>query len=91
MEAAAEAFIDHEFDWMRCRQRLRVSDLEQWRDAPGLDGSAMWITAEEIRQIHDEVWPIAAYCPERAEDPSRRAPEACADPVFSCTGVSLQR
>src|ERR1035441_3036400 len=56
-EAATEAFLKHEFDRMRSWQRLRESELEEWRDASGLGGSTMWITAEEMRQIHDEIWP----------------------------------
>jgi hypothetical protein len=43
---------------MRSWQRLRESELEEWRDASGLGGFTMWITAEEMRQIHDEIWPI---------------------------------
>src|ERR1035441_3269170 len=56
-EAATEAFLEHEFDRMHSWQRLRESELEEWRDASGLGGSTMWITAEEMRQIHDEIWP----------------------------------
>lgn len=33
-------------------------ELEEWRDASGLGGSTMWIIAGEMRQIHDEIWPI---------------------------------
>jgi hypothetical protein len=58
LRAATEAFLEHEFDRMRSWQRLRESELEEWRDASGLGGSTMWITAEEMRQIHDEIWPI---------------------------------
>jgi hypothetical protein len=83
-KAAAEAFLEHEFDRMRSWQRLRESELEEWRDAPGLDGSAIGITVEEIRQIPE-------CCPERVEDPSRRPPDARAARVFSRTGVSPQR
>jgi len=90
-EAATEAFLEHEFDRMRSWQRLRESELEEWRDASGLGGSTMWITAEEMRQIHDEIWPILECYPERVEDPSRRPPDARAARVFFFTGVSPRR
>jgi hypothetical protein len=72
-------------------QRLRESELEEWRDASGLGGSTMWITAEEMRQIHDEIWPILECCAARVEDPSLRPPDARAARVFFFTGVSPRR
>jgi hypothetical protein len=33
-EAATEAFLEHEFDRMRSWQRLRESELEEWRTRP---------------------------------------------------------
>jgi hypothetical protein len=60
-------------------------------DASGLGGATMWITAEEMRQIHDEIWPILECYLERVEDPSRQPPDARATRVFFFTGVSLRR
>ncbi|MFY9932178.1 MAG: hypothetical protein WAK82_29630 [Streptosporangiaceae bacterium] len=48
----------------------------------------MRITAEEMRQIHDEIWPILECYRERVKDPS---PDARAARVFSFTGVSPRR
>jgi hypothetical protein len=70
---------------------LRESELEKWRDASGLGGSTMWITAEEMRQIHDEIWPILERYTEGVEDPSRRPPDARAARVFFFTGGSPRR
>jgi hypothetical protein len=90
-EAATEAFLEHEFDRMSSWQRLRESELEERRDASGLGGSTMWITAEEMRQIHDEIWPILERYTERVEDPSLRPPDARAARVLFFTGVSPRR
>jgi hypothetical protein len=87
---SGKAFLEHEFDRMRSWQRLRESELEE-RDASGLGGSTMWITAEEMRQIHDEIWPILEFHTERVEDPSRPPPDARATRVFFFTGVSPRR
>jgi len=76
---------------MRSWQRLRESELKERRDASGLGGSTMWITAEEMRQIHDEIWPILECYLERVEDPSRRPLDARATQVFFFTGVSPRR
>jgi hypothetical protein len=51
----------------------------------------MWITAEEMRQINDEVWPILERYAERVEDPSLRPPDVRAARVFFYTGVSPRR
>lgn len=48
----------------------------------------MWIAAEEMRQIHDEIWPILERYPERVEDPP---PDARPARVFFFTGVSPRR
>ena len=51
----------------------------------------MWITAEEVLQISDEIWPVLKCYRERVEDPSRRPPEARATWVFFFTAVSARR
>jgi hypothetical protein len=51
----------------------------------------MWITAEEMRQVHDEIWSILGRYSDRVEDPSPRPPDARAARVFFFTGVSPRR
>ena len=70
---------------------LPRSHKEEWRDASGLGGSTMWITAEEMRQIHDEIWRILERYTQRVADPSLRPPDTRAARVFFFTGVSLRR
>ena len=87
-EAATEAFLEHEFDRLRAWQRLRDTEPSQWRNATGLGGSTMWVTAEELQQIHDEIWPILDRYTERSADPSLRPPGTRAARVFVSTAVS---
>lgn len=51
----------------------------------------MRITAEEMRQIHDEIWPILECYSERVEDAPRRSPDVRATRIFFFTGVSPRR
>ena len=89
-EAATEAFLDHEFDRLRAWQRRRDTEPPAWRNASGLGGSTMWVTAEELQQIHDEIWPMLSRYTERSGDPSLRPSGARAARMFVWTGVSPQ-
>ena len=89
-EAATEAFLEHEFDRLRRWQRLRDTELPAWRDATGLGGATMWVTAGELQEIHDEIWPILVRYAERSADPSLRPSGARAARVFVSTAVSPQ-
>jgi hypothetical protein len=60
-----------------------VRDLpREWRDASGLGGSAMRVSAEEMRQIHDQIWPILGCYRERVGDPVPQSPDVRAARVF---------
>lgn len=87
-EAATEAFVEHEFDRMRSWLRLRDSEPEEWREATGLGGSTLWVTAEELRAVHEEIWSIFERYTERWDDPSLRPPGARAARVFAYAAVS---
>jgi hypothetical protein len=87
-EAATEAFLEHEFDQLRTWWHLRETEPPEWRDATGVGGSTMWVTAEELRQIHDEITPVLRRYTGRSEDPALRPPGARAARVFLSTAVS---
>ena len=72
-------------------QLLRTVKPQEWRDASGLGGSAMRVTAEEMRQIHDEIWPILECYRDRVEDPAPQSPDVRAARVFFFAGVSPRR
>jgi hypothetical protein len=50
----------------------------------------MWVTAGELQQIHDEIWPILDRYTQRSQDSSLRPPGARAARVFVWTAVSPQ-
>ncbi len=50
----------------------RDTEPAAWCNASGLGGSTMWVTAEELQQVHDEIWPVLSRYTERSGDPSLR-------------------
>jgi hypothetical protein len=87
-EAAAEAFLDHEF--ARMKQRLRRYDLEPepWRKASLAIGATTWMTAEELREISDQLKRLLITHGERAVDPASRPPGAREVRLFAVTSVA---
>jgi hypothetical protein len=87
-EAAAEAFLDHEL--ARVKQRLRSLGLEPepWRAASLLIGNTTWMTAEELRDITDQLKRLVLTSSERAEDPASRPPGAREVRLFAVATVA---
>jgi hypothetical protein len=87
-EAATEAFLDHEF--ARAKDRLRRRDHEpaEWRDASGMLGSTVYVTADELREISDQLTRIAVRYRDRQEDPALRPEGARLARVFAMTSVA---
>jgi hypothetical protein len=86
-EAAIETFLNHEFERIKARHRLRASEPAEWRNASRLGGSSMWVTATELQAITDALIPLLHRYEERAEDPSQRPPDAREARVFFSTSV----
>jgi|SRR6516165_24530 len=87
-QAATEAFLDHEL--ARIKDRLRRQDLEpaEWRTASHLLGSSTWVTAEELREIKDQLIAIASRYADRLADPARRPPGAREARILTVTSVA---
>ncbi len=87
-EAASEAFLDHEF--ARIKQRLRRHGLEPaaWRRASHLIGATTWMTAEELRDITDQLKRLLVTHGERATDPASRPLGAREVRLFAVTSVA---
>jgi hypothetical protein len=51
----------------------------------------MRVTAEEMRQIHGEIWPIPGCYLERVDDPAPQSPDVRAAWVSFFAGVSPGR
>jgi hypothetical protein len=90
-EAALEAFLEHEFDRMRSWLRLRDTEPDEWREPSLIGGATMWVTAEELKEISDEIMPVLRRYTERLEDPAKRPAGARAARVFMYTAVSPRR
>ncbi|HEY6277905.1 MAG TPA: helix-turn-helix domain-containing protein [Streptosporangiaceae bacterium] len=87
-KAAAEAFLDHEL--ARLKQLLHRLGLEPepWRAASLLIGSTTWMTADELRDISDQLKQLLLTHRERAADPVSRPPGAREVRLFAVTSVA---
>lgn len=87
-QVATEAFLDHEL--ARIKDRLRRQDLEpaEWREASHLLGSTTYVTADELRQIKDQLVEIANRYADRLADPARRPAGAREARIFTVTSVA---
>jgi hypothetical protein len=89
-DAATEAFLEHECD------RMLLAALAGER-AGGAAGRVRPRRLhhvdhrEEMRQIHDEIWPILECYPDRVDDPSPQSPDVRAARVFFFICVSPGR
>lgn len=87
-EAATEVFLDHEL--ARTKDRLRRLGLEpeEWRKASHFSGTTTWATAEELREIKDELMAIGARYVDRLTDPAVRPAGAREVRIFTVTSVA---
>jgi hypothetical protein len=86
-EAAVEAFLDHEFEQIKARARTRGSEPEEWAEASASGGSTMWVTADELTAIKDEMMALLLRHEERSGDPSLRPAGVRHARVFFSTSV----
>lgn len=87
-EAAVDAFLEHEFGRIRRRVRQRDREPKEWREAGGVVGSAMWVTAPELREIRQQLLDLATRYADRDTDPSRRPEGARHVRLFAATTVA---
>lgn len=87
VEAAAEAFLEHEFARFRNRLRQRDREPKQWRDASFGMGTTLYVTAEELQEIRKQITQVALKYRERDENPALRPPGARQARLFAATSV----
>ena len=87
-EAAAGAFLDHELARMKERLSSLGLEPEPWRAASLLIGSTTWMTAEELRDITDQLKQLLLTHGERAADPASRPPGAREVRLFAVATVA---
>jgi len=89
-EAATEAFLEAEVDQIKARQRRKGTEPPEWAAATALGGSTMWLTAEELREIKDELLAMLRRYQERSDDPRLRPDGARPSRLFFSTSVRPQ-
>jgi hypothetical protein len=87
-EAAAEAFLVHEFARMRQRLSRYALEPEPWRKATQALGATTWMTAEELLDISDQLKRLLVTHEERGADPASRPPGAREVRLFGATSVA---
>jgi hypothetical protein len=87
-EAAAEAFLGHEFARMKQRLSRYGLEPEPWRKATLVLGATTWMTAEELLDISDQLKRLLVTHEERAADPRLRPPGAREVRLFAATSVA---
>ncbi len=87
-EAASEVFLNHEFARMKQRLSRYGLEPEPWRKATLVLGATTWMTAEELRDIADQLKRLLVTHEERAADPATRPPGAREVRLFAATSVA---
>jgi hypothetical protein len=57
---------------LRAAQASRDSEPPEWREATGLSQAAMWLTADEAREIKDEITRLMLSKADRSGHPELR-------------------
>jgi DNA-binding transcriptional ArsR family regulator len=77
------AFLDWEFS--RLRARLTASAPAPWSGLQQTNGSTMWLTPEELRDLNAELTRVATRWIHRIEDPAQRPEGSRAVRLFTAT------
>jgi helix-turn-helix protein len=86
-EAAIAAFLDHELERMKARQTPRSQEPAEWAAASAFMGSTMWVTAEELQAVMQDLRAVLMRFGERSEDLEQRPEGAREARVFFSTSV----
>jgi hypothetical protein len=86
-QAATEAFLDHEWERTKARQRRKSLEPTEWAKATAVGGSTMWVTANELEEIKAELLAILYRYDERSDDSQTRPEGAREARVFFATSV----
>lgn len=90
-EAATEAFLDHELARLKERLRRRSLEPEHWQQAARLQGVTTWLTADELREVSDQIDEILVRYVDRGQDHALRPEGAREVRLFAATTVAPPR
>jgi hypothetical protein len=86
-EAATEAFLDVELEQIKAGQRRKSAEPPEWAAATAVGGSTMWVTADELREIKDELLGMLERYQDRSDDAELRPAGARLSRVFFSTSA----
>ncbi len=87
-EAAVEVFLDHEIAKLKSRLRRKSLEPPAWQQATRLQGTSTWLTADELRQVSDQLDEITSRYLDRLSDPALRPPGCREVRLFTATTVA---
>jgi hypothetical protein len=87
-EAATEVFLDHELARLKDRLRASSREPERWRRATGMTGVTTCLTADELREVTEQLQEISQRYADRIDDPSLRPKGAREVRIFFATTVA---
>lgn len=90
-EAAMDAFLTHEFERLKSHLHARRFEEPPWADAIGLTGSTLYLTAQELARIRDDMRTVLARYEDRVRPPEEPDPAVREARVFFSTSVRPQR
>jgi hypothetical protein len=83
-----EVFLDHEIAKLKFRLRRKCFEPPQWQQATRLQGTSTWLTADELRQVSDQLDEITSRYLDRLGDPALRPPGCREVRLFTATTVA---
>lgn len=90
VEAASEAFLEAEFAEIRSALRREDTEPKDWREFIGVRGTAVWVTAAEAKELHDQLSEVLNRFGERVDQPELRPEGARQARLLLATYVSRQ-
>ncbi|NUR10122.1 MAG: helix-turn-helix transcriptional regulator [Nocardioidaceae bacterium] len=71
-DALTDMLVERELQRLRAAQASREHEPAEWREATGISQSALWLTAEEAREIKEELTRLLLSKAERSGHPELR-------------------
>lgn len=71
-EALTDVLLERELQRLRAARAAADRETREWRDATSVNQSQLWLTAEEARQLSEEMMRLFLTHAERLHDPAAR-------------------
>jgi hypothetical protein len=87
-QAATEVFLDHEVARMKDRLRRQDREPPEWQAGSHLTGVTTWLTADELREVKEQLIAITRPYLGRLTDPATRPAGSRQSRIFTVTSVA---